>query len=49
MGRSRRNHSPEVKVEVALAAAQGDLTMAELACRQQAGHGPELRYEARNS
>jgi len=30
MRRKRRNHSPEFKVKVALAAIQGDLTMAEL-------------------
>ena len=30
MRRSRRNHSPEFKAKVALAAVQGDLTMAEL-------------------
>ena len=30
MGRKRRNHSPELKAKVALAAIQGDLTMAEL-------------------
>jgi len=28
--RKRRNHSPEFKAKVALAAIQGDLTMAEL-------------------
>ena len=37
MRRSRRNHSPEFKAKVALAAVQGDLTMAELACLLQAG------------
>ena len=30
MRRKRRTHSPEFKAEVALAAIQGDLTMAEL-------------------
>ena len=30
MRRSRRNHSPEFKAKVALAAVQGDLTIAEL-------------------
>jgi transposase-like protein len=30
MRRKRRNHSPEFKAKVALAAIQGDLTMAEL-------------------
>ena len=30
MRRTRRNHSPEFKAKVALAAIQGDLTMAEL-------------------
>ena len=30
MRRTRRNHSPEFKAKVALAAVQGDLTMAEL-------------------
>ena len=30
MRRKRRNHSPEFKAKVALAACQGDLTMAEL-------------------
>ncbi|MEM1145883.1 MAG: transposase, partial [Pseudomonadota bacterium] len=30
MRRPRRNHSPEFKAKVALAAVQGDLTMAEL-------------------
>jgi transposase len=30
MKRKRRNHSPEFKSKVALAAIQGDLTMAEL-------------------
>ena len=30
MGRKRRTHKPEFKAKVALAAVQGDLTMAEL-------------------
>ncbi|MFT7043278.1 MAG: transposase [Candidatus Azotimanducaceae bacterium] len=30
MRRQRRTHKPEFKVKVALAAVQGDLTMAEL-------------------
>lgn len=30
MRRKRRNHSPEFKAKVALAAIQGDLTMAQL-------------------
>ena len=30
MRRKRRNHSPEFKAKVALAALQGDLTMVEL-------------------
>ncbi len=30
MRRTRRNHSPEFKAKVALAAIQGDLTVAEL-------------------
>ena len=30
MRRKRRTHSPEFKAKVALAAIQGDLTMAEL-------------------
>ena len=34
MRRKRRNHSPEFKAKVALAAIQGDLTMAELVKRQ---------------
>lgn len=31
MTRKRRNHSPEFKAKVALAAAKGDKTVAELA------------------
>ncbi|KZN44008.1 hypothetical protein N482_17830 [Pseudoalteromonas luteoviolacea NCIMB 1942] len=31
MTRKRRNHSPEFKTKVALAAAKGDKTVAELA------------------
>lgn len=38
MTRKRRNHSPEFKAKVALAAAKGDKTVAELAVH------PENRY-----
>ena len=42
MRRKRRTHSPEFKAKVALAAIQGDLTMAELIkqvrCTRQSDH-----------
>jgi transposase-like protein len=41
MRRKRRNHSPEFKAKVALAAIQGDLTMAQLV-EKFAVHGNQI-------
>ena len=41
MRRKRRTHSPEFKAKVALAAIQGDLTMAEL-IRKFDGHANQI-------